>query len=161
MSDIASEPPSGATEITSQVPQWRPTSSLDALQELVDVAGAVPAAVARRAVLSTSELHALRHLMAQPLGPAELARELGITSAASSGVVDRLVARGHAQRRPHPLDGRRTEVVVTDSGRTEIMARLALMFGALPALDEQLSESERAVVVRYLTGAIAAMRTLL
>ena len=153
MSDIASEPPSGATEITSQVPQWRPTSSLDALQELVDVAGAVPAAVARRAVLSTSELHALRHLMAQPLGPAELARELGITSAASSGVVD--------QRRPHPLDGRRTEVVVTDSGRTEIMARLAPMFGALAALDEQLSESERAVVVRYLTGAIAAMRTLL
>ena len=75
------------------VPEYLPSGSLDALQELADVAGQVPHEVARRAGLSTSELHSLRHLMNTPMGPVELARALGVTSAASSGVVDRLVAR--------------------------------------------------------------------
>ena len=110
------------TDVRSVVPDYRPSGSLDALQELVDVAAQVPHEVARQAGLSTSELHSLRHLMDTPMGPVELARALGVTSAASSGVVDRLVARGHAQRRPHPDDGRRTEVVITESGRVEVFA---------------------------------------
>ena len=51
-----------------------------------------------------------------PDGPGRAGPALGVTSAASSGVVDRLVARGHATRRPHHDDGRRTEVVITESG---------------------------------------------
>ena len=145
----------------SVVPQWRGSATLDALQELVDVAGAVPTAVARRAGLSTSELHSLRHLMETPRSPGDLARLLGVTSAASSGVVDRLVAHGHAERRPHGADGRRTEVVITDSGRREVFALLAPMFAALAALDQGLDPREREVVDRYLQGATAALRTVL
>ncbi|MFQ6170157.1 MarR family winged helix-turn-helix transcriptional regulator [Oryzobacter sp. R7] len=143
------------------VPQWAPSPTLDALQDLVDVAALVPAEVARQAGLSTSELHSLRHLMGAPMGPVELARALGVTSAASSGVVDRLVSRGHAERRPHPDDGRRTQVVITESGQAEVFRRLAPMFSALAALDASLEESERAVVERYLRGAVAAMRSLM
>jgi DNA-binding MarR family transcriptional regulator len=142
------------------VPEWAPSRTLDALQELVDVAGQVPHDVARAAGLSTSELHSLRHLMDTPMGPVELARALGVTSAASSGVVDRLVARGHAERRHHPDDGRRTQVVITDSGRAEVFTRLAPMFAALAALDRGLGDHDRAVVERYLRGATAAMRAL-
>ena len=40
--------------------------------------------VARRAGLSTSELHSLRHLAMRSMGPVDLARALGVTSAASS-----------------------------------------------------------------------------
>lgn len=141
-------------------PGWVPSPTLDALQELVDVAAQVPHDVARAAGLSTSELHSLRHLMNTPMGPVDLARELGVTSAASSGVVDRLVARGHAERRPHPDDRRRTQVVITDSGRAEVFARLAPMFAALAALDTGLDDEEREVVERYLRGATAAMRAL-
>lgn len=143
------------------VPGWVPSPTLDALQELVDVAAQVPHDVARAAGLSTSELHSLRHLMDTPMGPVDLARALGVTSAASSGVVDRLVARGHAVRRPNPDDGRRTQVLITDSGRLEVYARLAPMFAALAALDTELAEHEREVVERYLRGATAAMRTLM
>ena len=145
----------------SVVPQWRGSATLDALQELVDVAGAVPLAVARRAGLSTSELHSLRHLMETSRSPGDLARLLGVTSAASSGIVDRLVAHGHAERRPHGADGRRTEVVITDSGRREVFALLAPMFAALATLDSGLDDAEREVVDRYLQGAIAALRTVL
>lgn len=125
------------------------------------MAEAVPAAVARGAGLSTTELHSLRHLIRGPLGPVELAKLLGVTSAASSGVVDRLTSRGHAERRSHPADGRRTEVVITESGRAEVLERLRPMFEALAVLDATLSDEEREVVERYLRGATAAMRTLM
>ncbi len=167
MSDITdtSGPDANASKVPPDlrevVPEYRSSSCLDALQELVDVAGQVPHEVARRAGLSTSELHSLRHLMEAPMGPVELARALGVTSAASSGVVDRLVAHGHAERRSHPADGRRTEVVITPSGRLEVFQRLAPMFAALAALDAGLGDDERVVVERYLRGATAAMRALM
>lgn len=142
------------------VPGFRMTGSLAALQELVALAETVPAAMAHDAGLSTSELHSLGHLMDGPMGPVELAKHLGVTSAASSGVVDRLCRRGHAERRPHPGDGRRTEVVITDSGRAELMSRLKPMFEALADLDNALDDDERALVERYLRGAMTAMRRL-
>jgi len=167
ISDIRDTPPVDAnpskvpTDVRSVVPEYRPSGSLDALQELVDVAAQVPHEVARKAGLSTSELHSLRHLMDTPMGPVELARALGVTSAASSGVVDRLVARGHAERRPHTDDGRRTEVVITESGRVEVFTLLAPMFAGLSEIDSSLSDAERVVVERYLRGATAAMRALM
>lgn len=145
----------------SVAPAYRPSSSLDALQELVDVAAQVPHDVARKAGLSVSELHSLRHLSSSPMGPVELAKVLGVTSAASSGVVDRLVARGHAERRPHHEDRRRTEVFVTESGRREVFAMLAPMFSRLAEIDSSLSDEERVVVERYLRGATEALRSVM
>ncbi|TQN45317.1 DNA-binding MarR family transcriptional regulator [Humibacillus xanthopallidus] len=158
-------PPSGAdaqqrASAATGVPNWQLTGTLSALQELVEVAEAVPAVVARQAGLSTSELHSLRHLMRGPMGPVDLAKVLGVTSAASSGVVDRLCSHGHAVRRAHPDDGRRTEVVITDSGRAEVTARMRPMFVALAELDASLTDDERVVVERYLRGATAAMHDL-
>ena len=143
------------------VPGWRTTPTLLALQELVEVAETVPSAVARRAGLSATELHALRHLVRGPMGPVELARVLGVTSAASSGGDDRLAARGHATREAHPDDGRRTEVLITDSGRQEVLQRMRPMFEGLATMDASLTDEERLVVERYLRGAIHAMRSLL
>lgn len=162
VSDITEPRPRKASPALREVvPQWTPSPTLDALQDLVDVAALVPAEVARQAGLSTSELHSLRHLMSTPMGPVELAKVLGVTSAASSGVVDRLVARGHAERRPHPDDGRRTQVVITESGQAEVFRRLAPMFTALANLDASLDDDEKVVVERYLRGAVAAMRSLM
>ncbi|MFV0458915.1 MAG: MarR family winged helix-turn-helix transcriptional regulator [Actinomycetales bacterium] len=151
----------GAAAVRRVVPGWESTRTLTLLQELIDVASAAPAAVARRADLSTSELHSLRHLSNRAMGPADLARLLGVTTAASSGIVDRLAANGHVERRPHPQDGRRTVVQITDSGRAEVLANLAPMFRGLAQLDGALSQDDRAVVDRYLDGAIAAIRSVL
>lgn len=155
------EAPTHSGGAATGVEGFRMSGSLAALQELVNLAETVPAALARSAGLSTSELHSLRHLMRGPLGPVELARELGVTSAASSGVVDRLCTRGHAERRAHPSDGRRTQVVITDSGRTEVMVRLRPMFEGLAELDNALDDEERELVERYLRGATASLRRLL
>jgi DNA-binding MarR family transcriptional regulator len=134
---------------------------MTALQELIDTATMTPAAVARRAGLSTSELHALRHLSSGPLGNADLAQRLGVTSAAASGIVDRLVAHGHVERSAHPEDGRRTVILVSEAGRAKTFGWLAPMFAGLADLDASLTSVEREAVERYLEGAIAAIRTLL
>ena len=129
--------------------------------ELTDVSGLLPHAIARRTGLSVSELHSLRHLLAGPLGPNDLARTLGVTSAASSGIVDRLEARGHVSRQPHPTDKRRTVVVISDSGRVEVLAQLRPMFEGLVAADSRLNDEQRQVVDAYLRDIIAAIRSLL
>jgi len=116
--------------------------------------------VSRRAGLSETELSALQHLITEPLGPAEIARRLEVTTAASTGIVDRLVRRGHVERHSHEADRRRTEVRVTDSGREEVLAHLLPMFIALDALDRGFTTEERAVVERYLRGVIAAFEQI-
>lgn len=137
------------------------TATLQLLRQLLDVAQQSGPAVARKADLSHTELTALELLTRQQWGPGELARHLGVTSAAASGIVDRLVARGHAERRPHEQDRRRTQVALTDSGRAEVLGHLMPMFVALDELDRSLSDAERAAVERYLAGAIEAVRRIL
>ena len=136
-------------------------TTLSALDELIQVAAAVEPAVARRAGLSTTELQALRHLVDGSRGPVELSHLLGVTSAASSGVVDRLAARGHVRRRPHPDDGRRTQVEVTESGRAEIEELMRPVLGRLAEADDTLSDDERAVVRRYLAEVTQTLRSVL
>jgi DNA-binding MarR family transcriptional regulator len=143
------------------VPGLRQSNTLQLIMELTDVSGLLPHALARRTGLSESELHSLRHLIAGPLGPNDLARTLGVTSAASSGIVDRLEARGHVSRQPHPTDKRRTVVVISDSGRSEVLAEMRPMFEALVAADARLGDEERPVVEAYVRDIINAMRTLL
>ena len=75
-----------------------------------------------------------------------------MSTAASTGIVDRLVAHGHVERRPHPDDRRRTTVHVTDSGREEVLGLLLPMFVELARLDAAFTDEERAVVARYLRG---------
>jgi DNA-binding MarR family transcriptional regulator len=137
------------------------TSTLQLLRVLLDVAQQSGPAVARRADLTHTELTALEQLTRHAWGPGELARHLGVTSAAASGIVDRLVARGHVERQPHPDDRRRTQVVLTGSGRSEVLGHLMPMFAALDELDRSLSDEERAVVDRYLVSATDAIRRIL
>lgn len=143
---------------TAFIDEWRPTASSRLLRELLTLSEQVAPAVARRADLSHTELRALELLVEATHGPVQLGHHLGVTSAASSGIVDRLQARGHVVREAHATDRRRTVVRLTDSGREEVLGYLMPMFTALAALDASLDDLERAVVERYLRGAIEAIR---
>jgi DNA-binding MarR family transcriptional regulator len=59
----------------------------------------------------------------------ELAREVGVTTGAVTGALDRLERAGYARREPDPDDRRRVRIVVTD----EFMERAALIWGPLAA----------------------------
>ncbi len=143
------------------VDQWQQTDTLLALRELTSLARRVTPALARRAGLTHTEMATLETIMASPMGPSEVAQRLGVSTAAASGIVNRLVMRGHAERRGDPVDRRRTEVAVTESGRGELIGHLMPMFVELARLDAGLTDTEREVVQRYLDGACAALRRLL
>lgn len=132
--------------------------ALQAMRSMVRAEAELSRTIARRAGLSESEMTALEALSRGPLGPAEMARLLNVTTAAATGIVDRMTAHGHAERRPHPSDGRRTEVHLTDSGRAELLAHLIPVFGRLAAHDAGFTDDERAVVARYLDGAAELLR---
>ena len=146
---------------TGFVAGWRQTETLTALRELLDTSAKVRPVVAHRSGVTQSELVALEHLIRGPIGPAEVARLLGVTTAAATGIVDRLAGRGHVERRPHGTDRRRTELVITESAREEVLAQLLPMFQALAELDAELTEEERQVVERYLRRATEAVRRIL
>ncbi|GAA1428578.1 MarR family winged helix-turn-helix transcriptional regulator [Streptomyces thermospinosisporus] len=46
----------------------------------------------------------------------ELAAHLGVTKQAASQLVEEMVRRGYAERRPHPVDARARLVVLTEQG---------------------------------------------
>ena len=152
--------------VVIQAPQpppsgWDESGTLTALRELVTTGARVNHVVARRAGISDTELVTLEHLSREQIGPAEVARRLEVSTAAATGIVDRLVSRGHVERRPHAADRRRTELVLTESGRREVVGHLLPMFISLDQLDRGFTEDERAVVERYLRGAAAAFEQVL
>ena len=136
------------------------SATLALLRTLTRLAEQVAPAVARRASLTHNELRALEHLMDQPMGPGDLSRLLGVSSAAASGIIDRLESRGHAQRASHASDGRRTSVTISASGREEVVGFLMPMFRELAVIDAELDDADRAAVDRFLAGAVRALRTL-
>lgn len=135
---------------------WPQTESLLLLRRVMGLAEEVRHVVAARADLTPTELHALEHLAAAPIGPGDLARRLDVSAAASTGIVDRLEAKGHVARRSHAQDRRRTEVVISESARAEVMTHLGPMLRAIADVDAGLTDSQRAIVVGYLRAAVAA-----
>jgi len=68
--------------------------------------------------ISVTQCYALEALAARgELTLNELSAELYLDKSTASRVVDALVAKGYAERRPHPQDGRALQLAVTRAGR--------------------------------------------
>jgi DNA-binding MarR family transcriptional regulator len=92
------------------------------------------------------------------MGPAELAKRLGIRSASATALVDRLVVSGHVSRTPHPADRRRIALAQTPLSDARTTAALAPMLIEIEAAAQRLTEGEAAAVTRFLGEAAQAMR---
>jgi DNA-binding MarR family transcriptional regulator len=78
-------------------------------------------AVAEESGLGVTETQAISTLTVHgDRGQHELAADLGLSSGASTALVDRLERQGIAERYPHPTDRRRTYVRLTDQGRAVV-----------------------------------------
>lgn len=140
---------------------WHASPTLETLRSLLEAGVRIRHVVSRRANLSEIELGTLEQLSHGPVGPAALARHLDVSSAAATGIVDRLSRRGHLDRVPDAEDRRRTQLHLTSSGRGEMQRHLLPMFQGLARLDAEFTEEERAVVERYLRGALAALESVI
>lgn len=138
------------------VPDEPLSGLLYAVLKAADDSGRVLAA---RLGVGSSDAAALHHLLtAGPAGPVDLGRVLGIGSAAATTLADRLERAGHVERRPHPQDRRRLQLVPTDRARSEVWHVLQPLIARLDAVERGLDDRDRAAVTRYLTGVLAAYR---
>lgn len=127
------------------------------LQAFTDASRELLNRIARRQGLGTTDVTALYLLSAGPMGVAELSERLGIRTASTTVLVDRLAAAGHLRREPHPTDRRRTLVVLEESARLANEAHWWPAIGLLDAVSRSLDEREREVVLGFLQRATAAM----
>lgn len=109
-------------------------------------------AVARDLGLPLTDALALDYVLSsvEPIGPAALARRLGVSSAAATVLVDRLVASGHLVRRPHPHDGRRRVLEATDHGLAEAISVLTPLLHAIDRVAARLDHETATAVTAYL-----------
>ena len=82
--------------------------------------------------------------------PKDLANQLQVSTAAASGLVDRLERAGYVHREPHPTDRRGIIVVLTDEGRQRAESTIGRVYQRLLDLAESLSPEDAGVVLRFL-----------
>lgn len=88
-----------------------------------------------------------RDLVATPSG---IAHHLGISTAATTKLLDRLENGGHIQRSPHPTDRRALAITITAETRHAAMETVGRQQAKRFYAAARLSPEERDVVIRFL-----------
>ncbi len=101
--------------------------------------------------LGLNDVAALEHLVRRTdLGPADLASLLGISTASATVLVDRLESAGHVERRQHPRDRRRKQLVVTQHAQDAMFRALQPVFDMHTEIDRHYTDEEQATIESYL-----------
>ena len=105
--------------------------------------------------MGETDLLALRYLLqaeaaGKAVGPKELGARLGVTSASTTTLVDRLVKSGHVRREPHPTDRRALILRPTKGSDDEVRHTLGLMHQRMMEVASSLSPDEASIVVDFL-----------
>lgn len=107
--------------------------------------------------LSALRMLSIREQRGELVKPHDLARHLGISSASTTKLLDRLSKEGFVERAPHPNDRRALVIKLTESSRRDFgrhfSSRIARMRGAM----ESFSEPELQVAIRFLDELGAAL----
>ncbi len=81
------------------------------------------------------------------VSPSELTRYLGVSTASTTAIIDRLERSGHVTRVPHPTDRRSVRIVATVASDEEVRKTLGAMHGRMMAAVVDMSPEECAVVI--------------
>lgn len=129
------------------------------IREFLEVSADFEAQLGAQLEVNPTDLQAMEHLiMTGPLSPTELARRVGISTAAMTTVIDRLVAVGHATRRPHPTDRRGIVVVPEPQSVERAMRAIMPMVMSIDQVLDDFDEDEQATITEYLERVLASYR---
>ncbi len=131
------------------------TESLRALQTLSDALDRMHSGMKGDMDMNASDLATLRMLTirehrGQMVSPHDVATHLRISTASTTKLIDRLVASGHLERRPHPSDGRARVVVLTDKSRREFFQHFGIHLGAMREIADRFDDDQLATVTRFM-----------
>ncbi len=97
--------------------------------------------------LNATDMECLRLLFSKGVStPSELARQTGLTSGATTAMLDRLEKAGLIERRPNPDDRRGTLIVPKESSAEKAASWFESARKAQDALMAQFSQEELAVI---------------
>ncbi|GAA1479597.1 hypothetical protein GCM10009624_00370 [Gordonia sinesedis] len=134
------------------------------LQALSAASDQLSRVFATRHSLSANDFQALLRILVaegggEPLTVGQLGRSLGISSAATTYLVDRLIKSRHIRRQPHPTDHRSTVLRYDDHG----MEVAREFFGPLGALTHSalatISDEDLATAHKVITVLIDVVRS--
>lgn len=116
--------------------------------------------------LNETDMRALRFLIAakhraELVTPGQIAKHLNISSASVTKMLDRLEAGGHLARRQHPTDRRSQCLEITAETHLAAREQVGKIHAVRFEAARRLSESERAVVIRYLKESADDLETSL
>lgn len=141
----------------SRLQRTRPATGL--LREVLEVQDEFRAELGSRLTVNPTDLAAMELLISQgPLSPSVLAHHLGLTTAATTTVVDRLVAVGHARREPNPTDRRSIRVVPDPHSVVAAISVIGPMIIAIDEILDDYGEEDQRVITRYLESVARVYR---
>lgn len=140
------------------------TASLRAVQTLSDALDRMHSGMKGDMDMNASDLATLRMLTirehrGQMVSPHDVATHLRISTASTTKLIDRLVASGHLERRPHPSDGRARVVVLTDKSRREFFRHFGVHLGAMREIADHFDDDQLETVTRFMDELTEAITT--
>jgi DNA-binding MarR family transcriptional regulator len=113
--------------------------------------------------LGETDMRAVRFVMARArsgaaASPRDVAAHLGITTAATTTLLDRLVRAGHVERLPHAHDRRSKVVVPTDHAWREAGRELAAVHDRMYDVAAGVPAAARPAVLSFLGELAEVMR---
>jgi len=136
---------------------------LQAVRDLIQVDREMRRAASRRMGFGETDMRALRFVMAaaaQGPGttPHEIAGHLGISTAATTVLLDRLVRAGHVERVPHPTDRRGKLVVPTPHAYEETRSELRGTHDRMREIAAAVPRGARPALLSFLQALTELMR---
>ncbi len=130
-------------------------SLMGALGELRDAEMRLSRASRRYMRLNETDMRALHYLIVCAnrdviATPGGIAQHLGISTASTTKLLDRLEKGGHILRAPHPTDRRALAITITPETRLAAMETVGRQQAKRFYAAARLSEQERDVVIRFL-----------
>jgi DNA-binding MarR family transcriptional regulator len=130
------------------------------LREFREVSSSFEAHLGSELTVNPTDLAAMEHLIQDgPLTPTELARRLGLTTAAMTTSIDRLTAVGHVTRMPNPADRRGLLVVPAPASIQRAMETLLPMIIDIDRILAGYTDEQKAVITDYLSQVVAVYKT--
>lgn len=109
--------------------------------------------------LATLRMLTIRETRGEMVSPHDVATHLRISTASTTKLIDRLVASGHLERRPHPSDGRARVVVLTDKSHREFFQHFGAHLGAMREMAAQFDDRQLETVASFMDQLTEAIST--
>ncbi len=163
--DVDSVDPTGALTNAKDLPEREVEQIgeiMNALARLKETEEDLAEASTKYMELNRTDMKALHYLIVcqnrgEAATPTAIAHHLGISTASTTKLLDRLEGGGHVTREPHPTDRRALTISITPATKRVAMETVGKHHARRFDVAARLTSEERSVVLRFLQDMAAEL----